>query len=270
MIDTHNPNVWHNPDVWRLIIFFGLLVTFAILEAVLPKKRRTSVRRERWITNVSLAVINTLVIRLLGPIIAVNAALYAMQNGWGILNHINISSLFKLGIALVLLDLSIYIHHVLFHKWSFLWRFHKMHHTDRDIDVTTGIRFHPGEALISMLYKCVIILVLGPAVFAVILFEIILNGMALFNHANIRLPSSLDRIMRLFIVTPDMHRVHHSIRPDETDSNYGFSLSLWDRVFQTYKHHPQDGHEAMTIGLSEHQSDKPSRLGWSLILPFKG
>ena len=255
----------------RLGVFIFVLVCMAGLEAILPKRERTQSRRSRWMANLSLVVINSIVLKFLGPITAVLAADYALDNGWGLLHWSPVPLPFMLEIVLgvVLLDLAIYAQHVASHKIPLLWRFHKVHHADRDIDVTTGVRFHPVEASFSMLYKCIIILLLGPLTFAVIAFEIVLNASAMFNHANVKLPKSLDRFLRWFIVTPDMHRVHHSDIPIETNSNYGFFLPCWDRIFKTYIHQPKDGHTNMTIGLSEYQSEKPFKLPWLLALPFK-
>ena len=255
----------------RLSIFIGVLTLMAILEAVLPKRERTQSRQSRWLTNLSLVVINSLVLRLLGPITAVLAASYAFDNGFGLLNLLPVSlPLFvQVALGVVLLDLAIYGQHVASHHMPFLWRFHKVHHADRDIDVTTGIRFHPIEAALSMIYKCVIILLLGPLVLSVVVFEIILNASAMFNHANLKLPKRLDAILRLFLVTPDMHRVHHSVIPIETNSNYGFFLPFWDRLSKTYIDQPKEGHHGMTIGLNEFQSDSPSKLPWVITIPFK-
>ena len=255
----------------RLGVFVFVLVLMAGLEAILPKRERTQSRRSRWMANLSLVVINATVLKFLGPISAVFAADYALDNGWGLLNGSPVPLPFMLEIILgvVLLDLSIYAQHVASHKIPLLWRFHKVHHADRDIDVTTGVRFHPVEAALSMVFKCTIILMLGPLTFAVVVFEIVLNASAMFNHANVTLPRSLDRFLRCFVVTPDMHRVHHSNIAIETNSNYGFFLPYWDRIFKTYIHQPKGGHKHMTIGLSEYQSDKPSELSWVITLPFK-
>lgn len=255
----------------RLSIFIGVLTLMAILEAILPKRTRTQSRKSRWVTNFSLVVINSLVLKLLGPITAVLAANYALSNGWGLLNlfSIPLPLILQIVLGVVLLDLAIYAQHVASHHVPMLWRFHKVHHADRDIDVTTGIRFHPIEAALSMVYKCVIILLLGPLALSVVAFEIILNASAMFNHANMTLPKRLDAILRLFIVTPDMHRVHHSVIPAETNSNYGFFLPFWDRLFKTYIEQPEEGHDGMTIGLNEFQSDNPSKLPWVITIPFK-
>lgn len=255
----------------RLSVFLGVLILMAVLEAVLPKRVRTQSRQARWTTNLSLVIINTLVLRLLGPVSAVLAADYALDNGWGLLSlsPFPLPFFLELFLGVILLDLAIYLQHVASHKIPILWRFHKIHHADRDIDVTTGFRFHPIEAALSMIYKCLIILVLGPVTLAVVLFEILLNASAMFNHANVTLPKQLDRALRFLVVTPDMHRVHHSDIVHETDSNYGFFLPFWDRLFRTYIDQPCKGHQDMTIGLTEYQSNTPSELAWALSTPFK-
>lgn len=258
-----------SPESLRLIVFFALLSSFAIFEAVLPAKTRTQPRQKRWITNVIMVMVDSVVVRLMGPFIAAAVAIYAASQGWGLFNIVDWPIWAELVLALIILDLMIYLQHVISHLVPVFWRFHKVHHADRDIDVTTALRFHPVEIALSMLYKGVIILVLGPSVFAVLLFEIILNGMAMFNHANWRLPKWLDNGLRAFIVTPDMHRVHHSVDRVETNRNFGFNLSVWDRIFRTYQAQPKDGHDNMIIGLPEYQSGAPSSLIWSLMLPFK-
>lgn len=258
-----------SPDAWRLSLFLATLVLLVLLEVLLPRKQRVLTRSQRWPTNISLTLINTICIRLMGPIVAVSIATLAQKNGWGLINHLDLPSFLALFIGIILLDLAIYGQHVATHKIPALWRLHKVHHVDRDIDVTTGFRFHPLEIILSMVYKCGIVVMLGVSPEAVILFEIILSLSSLFNHANIAVPVQLDRYLRLFIVTPDMHRVHHSVHKFETNSNYGFSLSIWDRIFKTYIAQPRDGHREMQIGLSEHQGREPAQLAWSLRLPFK-
>jgi len=255
--------------VIRLSAFLGILVLCGAAEFLFPRRARVFSRAQRWLTNLTFGVLGTIAVRLLGPLTAVATAIWAAQSGWGVLNQLSLPSWMSLIIAVLLLDLAIYAQHWATHKVPVLWRLHKVHHTDRDIDVTTALRFHPIEIALSMLYKCALVLALGPSAAAVILFEVILNGTAMFNHANLRLPLWLDRVMRIFIVTPDMHRVHHSVVPGETHSNFGFSLSVWDRVFKTYKAQPQAGHEEMIIGLPAYQSSRPTRIGWSLILPFQ-
>ncbi len=257
-----------SPDNLRLLVFAGLLMVFMGLEAIFPRKTRSQPRAARWRTNFAIILIDSLIVRLMGPLIAVSAAIFAASQGWGLFNILNAPVwLESLGV-LIVLDFAIYVQHVVFHRVPLFWRFHKMHHADRDIDVTTALRFHPLEIVVSMLYKGLVIFVLGPSVLVVIIFEIILNAMAMFNHANLRLPLGLDKALRDLIVTPDMHRVHHSVLQCETHSNFGFNLSIWDRIFRTYKAEPKNGHDGMTIGLSEYQSGLPSKLLWSLKLPF--
>jgi len=254
----------------RLMIFLGVLVFMAALETLLPRRERQLSRVSRWSTNLSLVLINTVALKLLGPVAAIVVADYAMDNHWGLLSlsPIPLPLFLEVIIAIMLLDFAIYLQHVALHRVPFLWRFHKVHHVDRDLDVTSGIRFHPIEAVMSMLYKCAIILLLGPVTIAVVLFEIILNASAMFNHANVRLPKSLDAILRKLVVTPDFHRVHHSTLPAETNSNYGFFLSLWDYLGKTYIAQPKHQHEGMVIGLKAYQSKQPANLWWCLRLPF--
>ena len=259
-----------NEATIRLSIFLGLFALFALIEAVLPRKARTQPRTTRWFTNWSFTVLNTVTLRLMAfvvPVMAVGAAVDAGQNGWGLLNWLEWPTWVEIIITILFLDFAIWAQHLITHKIPLLWRLHRVHHSDRDIDVTTAIRFHPFEIALSMLLKIGLVYLLGPPAIGVILFEIILNGTAMFNHANIALPQWLDRIVRVILVTPDMHRVHHSTLRHEHDSNYGFSLSIWDRMFRTYVAQPEKGHDGMTIGL-RWQDDKPSKLGWSLRLPF--
>jgi sterol desaturase/sphingolipid hydroxylase (fatty acid hydroxylase superfamily) len=255
----------------RFVIFIIVLAVMASAEWVFPKRERQLSRPSRWFTNLSLTVINIIVLRLLGPITALAASNYALENGWGLLSYspVPLHFFFEMVLGIMLLDCAIYCQHVASHKVPLLWRFHKVHHADRDIDVTTGIRFHPFEALLSMAYKCIVILLIGPIAAAVIVFEIILNASAMFNHANLSLSKETDSALRKLIVTPDMHRVHHSIIQDETDSNYGFFLSIWDRIFRTYNAQPIKGHTEMTIGLAEYQDEKPGTLLWSITIPFR-
>jgi len=256
-------------ELWlRGGLFLSLLLLFILAESLSPKRRRVLGRLKRWRTNFGFTVLNTIAIKLLGPVTAIATAGYAARNQFGIFNQIDLSLGVEFVLAIIVLDLAIYGQHVATHKIPLLWRLHKVHHADRDIDTTTALRFHPIEILLSMLFKCLLVLALGPAIFAVLVFEALLNGCAMFNHANLHLPGWMDRIIRLFIVTPDMHRVHHSVRPSETNSNYGFSLSVWDRLFRTYNDQPQDGHLKMTIGLREYQSEDPENFIWSLRLPF--
>jgi sterol desaturase/sphingolipid hydroxylase (fatty acid hydroxylase superfamily) len=209
-------------------------------------------------------------LRLVFPVLAIGMAQKAQANGWGLLNHFDIPGSIVLVVGIVALDLVIYLQHVMFHAVPILWRLHMVHHADLDYDLTTGLRFHPLEIVLSMILKITIIVALGPPVASVLAFEIILNGMAMFNHGNIKLPLSVDRFLRLFVVTPDMHRVHHSVIIRETNSNYGFNLSIWDRLFGTYLAQPSKGHKDMIIGLSQFRDHRRLTLPWLLILPFIG
>jgi len=249
----------------RLLVFVSVLVLMALAEAMWPRKKRALARPSRWFSNVSLSALNIIVIKLLGPMTAISVASYAASHNIGLLNILGLPFLVNVVLGVVVLDLAIYAQHVASHKIPILWRFHKVHHADRDIDVTTGIRFHPVEAVFSMLYKCLVVLILGPLPLAVFLFEVILNASAMFNHANLKLPSTLDLVIRKLIVTPDFHRVHHSTIRQETDNNYGFFLSSWDYLFKTYTSQPKFGHDEMRIGLDEFQTQLPSNLLSSTI-----
>ena len=259
-----------NEATIRLSIFLGLFALFSLAEALAPRKQRTQPRSTRWRTNWGMTIVNTVTLRLMAiavPLLAVGAAVDAGQNGWGLLNWLNWPAWVEITLTILLLDFAIWAQHVITHKIPLLWRLHRVHHSDTDIDVTTAIRFHPIEIAFSMLLKIGLVYLLGPAAVAVVLFEIILNGTAMFNHSNLALPLWLDAVMRRVLVTPDMHRVHHSVHRHEHDSNYGFSLSIWDHMFGTYVAQPAEGHDDMKIGL-RWQDDRPSKLGWSLRLPF--
>lgn len=259
-----------NEPLLRLGLFLGLFALLAMAEALWPRRGRTRPRGRRWVTNLSISVLNAILLRLMAlalPLLAVGAALDADRRGWGAFNHLDWPAWVEVTLAVILFDLAIWAQHLLTHKLPLLWRLHRVHHADRDFDVTTAIRFHPVEIALSMLLKIALVYLLGPAAVAVVLFEILLNGTAMFNHANLNLPAPVDRALRRILVTPDMHRVHHSVHRSEHDSNFGFSLSVWDRLFGTYVAQPSGGHAAMTIGL-DWQDDRPSRLGWCLRLPF--
>ena len=247
------------------VLLFVLLVG---LEAVFPRKKRSMPRGKRWLTNIAIIIVDSVALRLMGPVVAIAAASYAAENGIGLFNWTSLPGWLEFLLALVIFDLAIYAQHVISHKIPLLWALHKVHHADRDIDVTTAVRFHPVEIILSMLYKSALVLLLGPSVLAVFVFALLLNLFAMFNHANLRLPLSVDGVLRLFVVTPDMHRVHHSTVKTETDSNFGFSIALWDRLFGTYTAQPAAGHDDVLIGLDEYQSDHPNELWWSLTLPF--
>lgn len=252
----------------RLAFFFGVLAVVAVCELIAPRRALTGSKRQRWIANLSLVGINTAVVRFFQPLLPVGMALMAQKYGWGILNIIILSSWIKIVLAVVALDFFIYLQHVLFHFLPTLWRLHRMHHTDLDIDVTTGNRFHPIEILISMAIKLAAVALLGAPVTAVIVFEVTLNATSMFNHGNIRIPLALDRWLRLIVVTPDMHRVHHSVITRETNSNFGFNLPWWDRLGGTYRPQPEQGHEGMIIGVKEFRDPATLTLPRLLIQPF--
>lgn len=252
----------------RLGAFIGVFVIIALWETRRPRRTLLLGKTRRWLNNLGLVVLNTVVLRLVFTTAAVGLAAVAADQGWGVLNQLSLPFAVAVVIGVVALDLIIYFQHVLFHAVPLLWRLHMVHHADMDYDVTTGLRFHPLEILLSMLIKMAAILVLGPPVVAVILFEILLNASSMFNHGNLRLPAPVDAVLRLLIVTPDMHRVHHSAIKQETNSNYGFNLSLWDRLFGTYRAQPQLGHEGMTIGLNQFRDPKLQGLHWLLLIPF--
>ncbi len=259
-----------NEVLIRFGVFLGLFALFATAEALAPRKKRRQSRRNRWFTNISITVLNTVMLRALAfglPLLAVGAAVDANANGWGLFNWLQWPAWIEIVAILLFLDFAIWAQHLITHKIPVLWRLHRVHHSDVDIDVTTAVRFHPIEIGLSMLLKIGLVYLLGPPAMAVILFEIILNSTAMFNHSNLALPLSIDRAVRRVLVTPDMHRVHHSVHRQEHDSNYGFSLSIWDRTFGTYVAQPVDGHDDMDIGL-RWQDERPSKLGWSLRLPF--
>lgn len=253
----------------RLGIFLGMLVVMMALEAMWPKRVRREERRRRWPINLGIVVIDAVVVRFLVPLLPVAAAGWASVEGFGLLNLWQPSLWLAIAIAFVALDGLIYAQHLVFHRVPILWRLHRMHHTDLDLDATSGIRFHPIEIVLSVLIKIAAVVVLGAPVEAVILFEIVLNATSLFNHANVALPKGLDAAVRLIVVTPDMHRVHHSVHPYETNSNYGFNLTWWDRLFGTYRAQPDEGHDGMTIGLYEYQDPADLGLPDLLVQPFR-
>ncbi|MBC7284010.1 sterol desaturase family protein [Hoeflea sp.] len=254
----------------RLAAFLGVLATMALWEVAAPRRRREIPRVIRWTNNLALVVLDTAILRLTFPIIAVGLAVMAEANGWGLFNNIDVAPWVAIVVSILLLDLAIYLQHVMFHAVPGLWRLHRMHHADLDFDATTGLRFHPVEILISMGIKLAVVAALGPPAVAVLLFEVILNATALFNHANINLPRPVDRVLRLFVVTPDMHRVHHSIDPRETNSNYGFNLPWWDRLLGTYIAQPARGHQGMEIGIEQFRTTRDLWLDRMLIQPARG
>ena len=253
----------------RLVVFITAFLLLAGGEALIPRRARSVVRPWRWPTNLILVALNTLIIRALLPLTAVGMAVIAEQRGWGLLHAVGpIPSVLAVPVAIVLLDLAIYLQHVLFHAVPILWRVHRVHHADIDVDVTTGSRFHPIEIFLSLLIKFVTIGALGASPLAVLLFEALLNVGSLFSHANLRLLSWLDRALRLVIVTPDMHRVHHSASGVETNTNFGFTFPWWDHLCGTYRAQPAAGHEAMTVGLTCFRDPKYLRLDRTLLQPL--
>ena len=253
----------------RLGAFFVFFAAFALWELLAPRRALSIGRGGRWPGNLGILLTDVLTVRVLVPTAAVGASLYAAGNGWGLINYLQLRLSVAALIGFLALDLAIYVQHVVFHKVPLLWRLHRMHHADLDIDVTTGVRFHPLEILISLAIKIATILALGIPVVAVILFEVVLNVSSMFNHSNVSMPAWLDRVLRLIVVTPDMHRVHHSILRRETDSNFGFNLPWWDRLFGTYRAQPEAGHTAMTIGIPTFREPAESRIDRLLTQPFR-
>ncbi|MEJ2682390.1 MAG: sterol desaturase family protein [Gammaproteobacteria bacterium] len=258
--------------LWRLLPFIGIFVMMGLWEIRAPRRTLRVNKRYRWINNLAIVLINTLLLRLFFPGAAVGIALAAETHQWGLFHATPFSEWapwIKIVCAVIALDFLIWLQHVLFHALPVLWRLHRLHHADLDFDVTTGLRFHPLEILLSMGIKSGLIVLLGAPAVAVLLFEILLNATAMFSHGNVRLPARLDRCLRWVFVTPDMHRIHHSWHPAETNSNYGFNLSCWDRLMGTYRSQPQDGHQAMTIGLSQFRDSRHLRLDRLLQQPFR-
>ena len=255
----------------RLTLFFAVFGIMALWELLAPRRTLTVSKGMRWTHNLSLVLLNTIILRLLFPAAAVGVAIFASSNGWGLFNYFGISYPLAIVLSVIAMDLVIYFQHVLLHALPTLWRLHRVHHADLDYDVTTGSRFHPLEIVLSMLVKFSAILLLGVPAAAVVVFEVVLNVMAMFNHGNVGLPPMTDRLLRFLIVTPDMHRVHHSVEDNEANSNFGFNLSLWDRLFGTYIDQPRAGHVGMTIGIRQYREPKQvSRLPGMLALPFAG
>lgn len=255
----------------RLAFFAGIFMLMALWELVFPRRSLTASKVRRWTSNLGLVFLNTLILRLMFPAAAVGVALFAAHHGWGLLNYFHIPNPLAIVLSVMALDLVIYFQHVLVHAVPTLWRLHRVHHADLDFDVTTGSRFHPIEIILSMLIKSCAIVVLGAPAAGVVIFEVVLNATAMFNHGNVRLPLGIDRALRLFVVTPDMHRVHHSVEDNETNSNFGFNLSLWDRLFGTYIDQPRAGHLGMTIGIHQYREPREvSSLVSMLALPFVG
>jgi sterol desaturase/sphingolipid hydroxylase (fatty acid hydroxylase superfamily) len=253
----------------RLGTFLGVFTLMALWEVLAPRRPQRLGRWIRWPNNLGIVALDTAVVRVLFPTAAVGVALVAEQHGWGLLNLLAAPHWLAVPLAVLVLDLAIYAQHVLFHAVPPLWRLHRMHHADLEIDVTTGLRFHPVEILLSMLIKFAVVLALGAPALAVLAFEVLLNATSMFNHGNVRLPLALDRVLRLAVVTPDMHRVHHSILRRETDSNFGFNLPWWDRIFGTYRAQPEAGHLGLVIGIDRFRDPAELRLDRMLLQPLR-
>jgi sterol desaturase/sphingolipid hydroxylase (fatty acid hydroxylase superfamily) len=254
----------------RLGAFTAVFAVIALWEAVAPRRPRSYSRLMRWPSNLTVAGLNAGLIRILLSATAVGLAALGAQRGWGLLNQLPLPSWSKVAVSIILLDLAIYLQHVMFHAVPVLWRVHRMHHADLDLDASTGVRFHPIEILLSLLIKFGVIAAVGAAAGGVLIFEVLLNATSMFNHGNVRIPVALDRYLRWLIVTPDMHRVHHSIVVAETNSNFGFNLSWWDRLLGTYRAQPAAGHEAMTIGIEQFRARRELWLDRMLLQPFRG
>ena len=258
----------HEPVI-RLGAFAGLFALMALWELLAPRRRQAIGRLSRWPGNLGIVVLDTLLVRLAFPTAAVGVALLAESRGWGLFPALEAPPWLAVVAAVILLDLAIYLQHVLFHAVPALWRLHRMHHADLEFAVTTGARFHPIEILLSMGIKLGVVAALGVPAPAVLIFEVLLNATSMFNHGNVRLPQGLDRVLRWIVVTPDMHRVHHSVVPRETNSNFGFNLPWWDRLLGIYQAQPQAGHEAMTIGIEQFRDPRELRLDRMLLQPFR-
>ncbi len=256
--------------VIRVTAFLGILIAMMVWELAAPRRRKEIPRVIRWTNNLGLVVLDTVILRLSFPLLAVGLAIIGAERGWGLFNNIDVPGWLAILVSVLLLDLAIYLQHVLFHAVPGLWRLHRMHHADLEFDATTGLRFHPVEIVMSMGIKLAVVAALGPPAVAVLIFEVLLNGTALFNHANIDLPRRVDRWLRLIVVTPDMHRVHHSVDPRETNSNYGFNLPWWDRLLGTYVAQPAKGHEGMEIGIEQFRTRRDLWLDRMLVQPLRG
>jgi sterol desaturase/sphingolipid hydroxylase (fatty acid hydroxylase superfamily) len=254
----------------RLTFFFLIFILMAIWEIVKPRRVLTTSKANRWAINLSITFIDAFIVRLIFPIAAIGAALIAKEHNWGLFNRLAPDNLAIGIIAILILDFTIYFQHIVFHYMPPFWRLHMVHHTDLDIDVTTGARFHPIEILLSMVIKMGAIILIGAPAYSVLAFEILLNGTSMFNHSNVYISPKIDKIIRLLVVTPDMHRVHHSVIISETNSNFGFNFPWWDRIFQTYKNQPDKGHTNMTIGLTIFRDEKRLTLPYILALPLSG
>jgi sterol desaturase/sphingolipid hydroxylase (fatty acid hydroxylase superfamily) len=269
-IDTLSKYLLDHEAWLRFGVFLGVFGIMASWELFKPCRTLLVSKKSRWLSNLGIVVFNSILLRILFPTAAVGVAQYASVNQWGILNQVTLPVGLAIVISILILDFMIYWQHMVAHHVPIFWRLHRVHHADLDFDVTTGARFHPIEIVLSMLLKFLVIVLLGPPAVAVFLFEVILNGAAMFNHSNVSLPKYLDKLLRLFLVTPDMHRVHHSVIPTELNSNFGFNLNWWDRLFGTYKDQPDGGHQSMKIGLNNFRNIHDCvELKGLLLIPFK-
>jgi sterol desaturase/sphingolipid hydroxylase (fatty acid hydroxylase superfamily) len=253
----------------RLGAVIGVFALMAAWELLAPRRQLEFGRGPRWPSNLGVAVVDTIILRLILPTTAVGLAFFAEAQRWGLFNAFAVPGWLAVSASVILLDLAIYLQHVLFHAVPALWRLHRMHHADLAFDVSTGVRFHPIEILLSMVIKLTVVAALGAPAAGVLPFEVLLNATSMFNHGNVRMPERLDRVLRWIVVTPDMHRVHHSVTPRETNSNFGFNLPWWDRLFGTYRAQPAAGHEAMTIGIEQFRDPGELRLDRMLLQPFR-
>ena len=252
----------------RLLCFFSFIIIFMIYEFIFPFYKRTEKTFLRWITNFLFIIFDTLILRLSFPILAAGMASICADRGFGVLNNLSLSFWPSLIIAIILLDLGIWVQHFVFHRYNIFWRFHKIHHSDEEVDFSTGIRFHPIEIIVSIFFKFFFIFIIGPSVLMVIIFEVILNGSSIFNHSNIYIPRSFELLIRKIIVTPSMHRIHHSMSPRETNSNYGFNFSFWDRLFNTYCHESVEKEKDLKLGLEEFSKLEKKGFIKLMLIPF--
>lgn len=260
--------IFKNEAIIRLSFFIGIFIIIAIWEFIAPRRSLLFPKVIRWYSNISIVILNILILRWLFPVLATGLAVLSQQRGWGVFNNVELPYGLEIIVSVLVMDCAIYLQHAMFHAIPLLWRFHRMHHTDLDYDVTTGARFHPVEIVLSMGIKLAVVAVLGPPVVAVIVFEVILNFTSMFNHGNISISIKIDRVLRWFVVTPDMHRVHHSTIPKETNTNFGFNFPWWDHLFGTYCDQPEKGHKDMVIGLNQFRSIEELHLHRLLIQPF--
>jgi sterol desaturase/sphingolipid hydroxylase (fatty acid hydroxylase superfamily) len=252
----------------RFAFFAGVFVLMSVWETFAPRRVLNASKSVRWFNNLSVTTLNSFLVRLIFPAAAAGAALISRKQNWGVFNIVDLPEEIAGILGIVMLDLTIYAQHVFFHRILFFWRFHRMHHTDLDVDVTTGARFHPLEIIFSMVIKFGVVILLGIPAWSVVVFEVLLNATSMFNHSNIFMNYRIDRVLRTFVVTPDMHRVHHSVIIQETDSNFGFNLPWWDRLFGTYRDQPTHSHKEMTLGLANYREKKWLTLPWMLVNPF--